>query len=211
MLNIPIFVMIYAGVCISLYQLYAIYYHQNFGDQEKHDAEGTEQLEELSRQAKEYASTGASPGFLQTVKTVFGGDFDPRIAFVAFSGDGGERHAEPLLRRKHRLVCNGMIKIRHLALWKTRPPAWDIRAGLLMLIVLCSIVVVFLGGLSVYTIGYEVAATSLAWMNNEAILLGLIYALIVLTWLIAKFDLYMHDIYEIGKLNARFPPAAMTR
>ncbi len=201
MLSILIFFLIYAGVSFAVYQLYDIYHHQNFGDEEKRAREGTASLEALSQRAKEYRETGSSAGLVEGVRAFFGGELDPRVALAAFSRGEGLPNVEPLLRRKHRLVCNEKIRIRHPFGITTNPPARNTRGLALSAIIINCLLALFLGGLSVYSIGYDVPA---AWMHDESILMLLIYALILFTHLIAKADVYMNDLYLIGKLNRYF-------
>lgn len=202
MLSILIFFLIYAGVSIAVYQLYDIYHSQNFADEEKRARAGKQELEDLALKAKTYRETGASAGFVQGVNAFFGSGFDPRVALAAFSPSDELPNVEPLLRRKNNIICNGKIRIRHAFGLKTRPPTKDTRGMAIAVIIINCLLALFLGGLSVYSIGYDVPA---AWMNDEATLMVLIYALILFTHLIAKLDNYMNDLYQIGKLNRHFP------
>ncbi|MGB8714610.1 MAG: hypothetical protein WCD50_15980 [Onishia taeanensis] len=202
MLSILVFFLIYAGVSIAVYQLYDIYHSQNFADEEKRARIGGQEVEELAHKAKEYRETGASMGFVKDVKAFFGSDFDPRVALAAFSQGDKLPNVEPLLRRKSNIICNGKISIRHAFGIKTNPPAKDSRGVAIAVIIINCLLALFLGGLSVYSIGYDVPA---AWMHDESILMLLIYALILFTHLIAKLDKYMNDLYQIGQLNRHFP------
>jgi hypothetical protein len=202
MLSILIFFLIYAGVSITVYQLYDIYHSQNFADEEKRARIGGQEIEDLAHQAKEYRETGSSTGFIKGVKAFFGSDFDPRIALAAFSQGDKLPNVEPLLRRKSNITCNGKIRIRHPFGIKTNPPSKDSRGIAIALIIINCLLALFLGGLSVYSIGYDVPA---AWMHDESILMLLIYALILFTHLIARADNYLSDLYQIGKLNRHFP------
>lgn len=201
MLSILIFVMIYAGVTLALYQVYDIHYNLNFDDEEIKSRAESELLKDLSSKAKQYEESGATSGFIQTVKDVFGRGLDYRIVLAAFAEEKKYAYAEPLLRRKGKVVSNGEIKILHLPFWKTSPPKKDIRGILLPLIILNSLLVLGLGGLSVYTIAYKVSIDSLWWFNDELILMLIIYTLVLINHLVSKFDIYMHDLYQIGKLS----------
>lgn len=202
MLSILIFFLIYAGVSIAVYQLYDIYHSQNFADEEKRARIGKQEVEELANKAKEYRETGSSTAFVKGVKAFFGNDFEPRVALAAFSRADELPNVEPLLRRKNNIICNGKIRIRHPFGIKTNPPSKDSRGIAIALIIINCLLALFLGGLSVYSIGYDVPA---AWMHDESILMLLIYALILFTHLIAKADNYLNDLYQIGKLNQYFP------
>nr|WP_297462085.1 hypothetical protein [uncultured Halomonas sp.] len=201
MLSALLFFMIFVGVTISVLQIYNFHYNLNFGVKEKRSHAEEKSLNELTIKAKETSETGSSPGFIQAAKDVFGRDFDHRIVLAAFSGENREIYAEPLLRRKNNIVCNGKIKILHLPFWKTNPPKKDIRGLLLKIVFINCLLALFFGGLSVYTIAYEASAGYFSWFNNELILMLLIYALVLLTYVVSKFDIYMHDIYMIGKLD----------
>ncbi len=204
MLEFLMIVMIYAGVAIAIYQLYDIYCNQSQSIEEEDDKTHAvrKSLKRLAVKAEQYRS-GESSGFSQAVKDIYGPDIDPRLVLAAFASEQPQSTAEALLRRKHKVVANGRIKIQQLPFWKTNPPTLDIRGALLTVIIANSLGVLFLGGLGVYTMAYEVSIASLAWANSSVVLVMLIYALIVLTHLLAKFDSYMHDIHQIGKLNER--------
>lgn len=202
MLSILIFFLIYVGVSMAVYQLYDIYHRQNFGDEEKRARKGRQELGDLAHKAREYRETGGSAGFVQGVKAFFGSDFDPRVALAAFSQGEELPNVEPLLRRKNNILCNGKIRICHPLGIRTNPPTKDSRGVSIALIIINCLLALFLGGLSVYAIGYDVPA---AWMQDESILMLLIYALILFTHLIAKVDNYLNDLYQIGQLNPHFP------
>lgn len=203
MLEFSILFLIYAGVAVSIYQLYDIYCNQSQSIEEEDNETHAmrKDLKGLSLQAEEYSRTGSSSGFMQAVKDIYGRDFDPRLVLAAFSTEKSQYNAEALLRRKNNVLVNGKIKIRHLPFWKTNPPMTDIRGPLLTIIIINSLLVLFLGGLGVYTMAYEVSVTYLAWANSGLVLMLMIYSLILLTHILSKFDGYMHDIYRIGQLN----------
>ncbi|SFH27513.1 hypothetical protein [Modicisalibacter xianhensis] len=203
MLSILIYVLIYAGVTLALYQVYDIHYNLNFDDEDTRSRTENEELEALSREAKAYEETGESAGFVQAAHRIFGRSFDYRIALVAFREGTQKTYAEPLLRRKRHVVSDGGLKVRHLASWTTRPPGNDIRGVLLPVIIVNCLLVLFLGGLSVYTIAYEVPMEALQWANDEFILMVIIGVLLLMNFAISKFDIYMHDLYQLGKLSER--------
>ncbi|WP_192035345.1 hypothetical protein [Halomonas sp. YLGW01] len=221
MLSILVYFLIYAGVSMAVYQLYDIYHHQNFGDEERRSRAGKDAIEDLAHQARAYEATGDATDFLRGVKAFFGDAFDPRVALAAFSRssdslsdnsrtdtakDQALPNVEPLLRRKHRIHCNAGIRIRHPLGVTTAPPTRDIRGALLSLIIINCLLALFLGGLSVYSIGYDVPAV---WMQDESILMLAIYGLILITHLIAKLDLYLHDLHQIGRLTPHLPAASL--
>ncbi|QEM81934.1 hypothetical protein [Halomonas binhaiensis] len=203
MQDILIMLLIYVGVCISLYQFYDVYCRQNMSDEEKRTDYEKQEFKELSLKARQYADTGAEAGFLSAAKRIFGSNLDYRIVLAALSRDPQTVSVETLIRRKRHIVTNGEVKIRHVFSWVTKPPVKDTRGLMLALVVAFSILVLFLGGWSVYTIGYEVSVPSLTWLNNNALIMSLIYMLILMTYVISRLDGYLHDIYRIGQLRMR--------
>ncbi|ALM53232.1 hypothetical protein [Halomonas huangheensis] len=201
MTSLVVYLLIFVGVTLALYQFYAIYDYQNFGDDEQRDESASAPLRELLASAREYSRTGEDEAFLKALRQVFGDSLDRRIAEAAFCGNPPALRPEPLVRRRHRIRLNGSIRIEALPGWITRPPQVDIRGFLLMLISANCLLVLFLGGLSIYTLGYQIQVPTLAWTNQAWILMVLIYLLIAVTWLVSRFDLYMHDLYQIGQLN----------
>jgi hypothetical protein len=202
MLSFLIFFMIFVGVTVSLYQVYDVHYNLNFDDEDQRPRTLNKELEFLSDKANEYAKTGSSPSFIQAVNRIFGQGFDHRVVFTALTGDRKQNYAAPLLRRKKNIVSNGCLKILHLPFWKTNPPTRDLRGLLLTFIIANSLLALFWGAMSVYTVAYEVSISQLAWLNDEFFLMVLIYLSILLTYAASKLELYMHDIYQVGKLNS---------
>lgn len=195
------FVLIYAGVLIAIYQLYRLYSEQVVADPEAPSLDADPDVQALAALARESARTGASTGLAQAVARVFGRDVDPRLVLAAFAQDREGSAARALLRRRHRLVCRNTLRIRHLPGWQTRPPGRDPRGALLAVTIVSCLLAIFLGGLSVFTIGYEVPAGPLAWLNREGVLMLLIYALVGVIHLVARLDRYLHDLYQIGRLE----------
>ncbi|WP_110648672.1 hypothetical protein [Salinicola peritrichatus] len=196
MLTVLMLFLIFAGVAIAVYQVYDIYYDQNFGDDERRPETAAAEADG----ADAYASA-RSASWMQRFEALLGSDIDRRVVQAALAGNDTAAMVEPLRRRKRRLVCNGKIQIRHLPFWKTSPPRRDLRPALLIAVLVNCLLVLFLGGLSLYTIAYEVPGQAFAWTNSKFVLMVMIYTLIVLTYLISRFDRYMHDLYQIGKLN----------
>ncbi|MCG7600118.1 hypothetical protein MHM84_09985 [Halomonas sp. McH1-25] len=202
MLSFLVFCMIFVGVTISLYQVYDVHYNLNFDDEEQRPHALNKELKELSDKANEYSETGSPHNFMQAVNHIFGHGFDHRVVLAALTGERRHAYAEPLLRRKNNVVLNGRLKILHLPFWKTNPPTKSVRGILLTFILVNSLLALFWGAMSVYTVAYEVSISQLSWLNDEAILMALVYFSILLTYLASKLDSYMHDIYQVGKLNS---------
>lgn len=202
MQDILVYTLIYLGVVLAIYQVYSIYSEQIFGDRECHDDAA---LRELAAEAG--GTRPASAAFRQAVAERFGPELDPRLALAAVTGGRAAATAGPLRRRASRLRCGNGLRVRHPLGWQTRPPSRNPRGVLLAVIIVNCLAAIFLGGLSVYTLGYEVSAPSLAWMNREAVLMLLIYAIVLITQLVARLDGYLHDLYQIGRLAPHLPDA----
>ena len=76
----------------------------------------------------------------------------------------------------------------------------DVRGFLMTLIILNCFLIQLLGAMSIYTLNYEVSSSLLIWLNNPLVVALVIYTLIFITYVISKFDMYMHDLYQLGKL-----------
>ncbi|MBS3669722.1 hypothetical protein KGA68_17490 [Halomonas boliviensis] len=203
-----VFFMIFVGVTVALYQVYDIHYNINIGNDKKLSKADKSRLKVLSEQAKTAQQNHAWADFEQSAANVFGPEFNRDIALAAFSEEEAGSYAIPLLRRKKRLSFNGVregaesncIKVHHLPFWKTTLPRTNIRAALIILVILNCFLVQLLAAMSVYTLGYPVSTPWLAWLNDPMAVMLLIYAFIFASLLITKFDRYMHDLYQLGKL-----------
>ncbi|MDH4573825.1 hypothetical protein [Salinicola acroporae] len=200
MLSVLTFFLIFLGVAVSVYQVYDIYYAQNFEDDERQASRETP-LGQLSRHAERYAATGESQRLLDTASRFFGAHLNPHLVLSAAKLPNAPRYLGALLRRRRRILANGQPRVRHFLAWKTDLPRKDSRPLLLSLVLVNCLVVMFLGGLSLYTVVYRVSLDSLAWANSDWILMLLIYLVIVMTHGISRLDGYLHDLYLIGALN----------
>lgn len=200
--------MIFVGVTVALYQVYEIHYNINFGNDKKLSTADKSHLLVLSKQAKTATQPHARAAFDQAAASTLGPDFNRDIALAAFAEEEEGRYAIPLLRRKKRLSFNGVregaersrIKVRHLAFWKTTLPNFNIRAALITLVIFNCFLVQLLAAMSIYTISYPVSTPLLSWLNDPLLVMLVIYAFIFISLLISKFDRYMHDLYQLGKL-----------
>ncbi|CAM0557531.1 hypothetical protein EHLJMEHL_02623 [Vreelandella titanicae] len=212
MLIYIVFLMIFVGVTAALYQVYEIHYNINVGNDKKLSKADKSDLQALSEQAKTATQTHARSDFDQAAANTLSPNLDREIALKAFAEEEKGVYAIPLLRRKARLRFNGescvsknsaninSVKVRHLPFWKTTLPRTNIRAALITLVILNCFLVQLLAAMSVYTLGYPVSTPWLAWLNDPMAVMLLIYAFIVTSLLITKFDRYMHDLYQLGKL-----------
>lgn len=205
MLIYIVFLMIFVGVTVALYQVYEIHYNINVGNAKKLSTAGKSHLKALYEQAKTAAQTHERAGFDQAAANALGPEFDRDIALEAFAEEEEGAYAIPLLRRKKRLLFNGdrgvgRISVRHLPFWKTTLPRINIRAALITLVIVNCFLVQLLAAMSIYTISYPISTPMLAWLNDPLVVMLVIYAFIFMTLLISKFDRYMHDLYQLGKL-----------
>ena len=208
MLIYIVFLMIFVGVTVALYQVYEIHYNINVGNDKKLSKADKSHLNTLANQAKVATQTHARTDFDQMAASTLGPGFDRDIALAAFSEGEAGSYAIPLLRRKKRLSFNGVregaegkrIKVRHLPFWKTTLPHINIRAALIALVIVNCFLVQLLAAMTVYTISYPISTPLLAWLNEPLIVMLVIYAFIFMTFLISTLDRYMHDLYQLGEL-----------
>lgn len=203
MLIYIVFLIIFTGVTGALYQVYETHYNINVGNDKKLSDTDKRRLKELSAKAITAAQTNASSAFDQAVSNVLGPDFNRDIALAAFAEEEAGRYAIPLLRRKARLRFNGdndEVIVRHLPFWTTQLPRINIRSGLIAWVIVNCFLVQWLGAMSIYTLNYPVSLPWLAWLNEPLVVMLLIYALLFVSFMIAKLDRYMHDLYRLGEL-----------
>lgn len=202
-----IFLMVFVGVTAALYQVYEIHYNINFGNEKKLSKVDQRYLKELSHKAKTALQINESSEFDQAVTYCLGAPFNREIALAAFSDD--KNGAGPaLLRRKARLnfradekyINRSDIRVRHLPFLKTKLPTVNIRSLMLTLVIANCFLAQLMGAMSIYTIHYEFSRAYLVWLNEPVIVMLLIYILIFITYSISKFDMYMHDLYQISSL-----------
>lgn len=200
MLMFLIFFMIFVGVTTALYQVYETHYSINAGNQKRLSDTDKNYLKELSEKAKVTTQPSVYSDFGQMIDNIFGPQFDRKVALKAFTEKEESTYVIPLLRRKARLSYNGNVKVRHLPFWRTRLPSVDVRGMLITLVIVNCFLIQLLGAMSIYTVHYEVSMPLLVWLNDPLIVMLSIYALILLTYVISRLDMYMHDIYQLGRL-----------
>ncbi|WP_110686600.1 hypothetical protein [Salinicola aestuarinus] len=193
MLTALVLLLNFIGVAIAVYQVYDIYYEQNVGDEERERAE-----------TNEAGWQGGAPA----IAALREANVDPRVLEAVTAREDAARFLQPLRRRRQRLVFEDRLKVRHLPFWTSSLPRRDLRLTLLSVVLVNCLLVLFLGGLSLYTVAYQVPGDTFAWMNSEVVLMGLIYALVALTHGVAWLDRYLHDLYKIGQLMAWSPESA---
>ncbi len=207
MMTYVAFFLIFVGVTFALHQVYSVHYAINFEDEEERPERVNQALKTLSEEAQHCAEGEPSPGFAQAVRRLFGGGVDARLVLAAMAKGRQKAFAEPLLRRRGRLETRhepqGDLTVTHLPGWKTRPPRRYRRGPVLVLVMACSLLALFWGGMSIYTAAYPVAVPALAWANHLWVLTGLVYASALLAFAASRLDLYLHDLQQIGRLNRR--------
>ncbi|MCS2608097.1 hypothetical protein [Halomonas dongshanensis] len=199
MLSAFIYVMIFVGVTVTLYQLYEVNYAINFGNKKKLSPEDAAHYDRLAAEAAR-SDDGEGSGFAQAVREIFGADMNPRLVRSALAENEGDT-ARALLRRKHRITLDQGVCVRHLPFWSSRPPRWDVRGLLIALVIINSLFGQFLGGMSIYTLLYPITMSGFTWLNDPLALMIAIFALVPLTYAIARLDLYLNDLYRIGRLT----------
>lgn len=201
MLVFVIFLMIFVGVTFALYQVYETHFNINFGNEKKLSSTDFSHLNELSNNAQTATLTSEWSGFDQAVTNILGSGFSRDLVREAFTAEKESTYAIPLVRRRNRLVLSsGHVNVRYLPCLKTSLPKVDVRGLLITLIIFNCFLVQLLGAMSIYTLGYAVSMPLLVWFNEPLIVMLVIYALIFMTYVIAKLDMYMHDLYQLGKL-----------
>lgn len=196
-----IFVIILVGVTAALYQVYDVNHNINVGNEKKLSRADKARLAELSAKAKTSSNEHSEAEFDQAAAAVFGPGITRKMALTAFNDEEEGRYAIPLLRRREKLVYNGDVKVKHLSFWVTKLPKFDVRGLLITLVIINCFLAQLLGGMSIYTIHYKFSASALLWINEPFYLMIIIYVLIFMTFCISRFDMYMNDIYQIGKLS----------
>ncbi|MBP5979804.1 MAG: hypothetical protein KA748_06335 [Halomonas sp.] len=210
MLTVFIYFMIFVGVTVALYQVYEVNYNINFANDLKLSSIDKEHLSELTQKAGAVRQTHDASTFNQAVTRIFGPRLDPGLALVAFTEEKPGTYAIPLLRRRQQLYFNEEISVHHLSFWKARLPKWDPRVLMISLVIINSMLAQFLGGMSIYTLVYPFSSATFVWLNEPVVLMLLTFVLIVISHGIFRLDMYLHDLYQIGKL-ARQTPAGNHR
>lgn len=201
------FFLIFVGVTFALHQVYSVHYAINFEDEEERPERVNQALKTLADEAESCRDGEPSEGFKQAVARIFGGGVAPRLVLAAVAPGSRKAFAEPLLRRRGRIESRseprGELTVAHLPFWKTRPPRRYRRGPVLVLVMACSLMALFWGGMSIFTAAYPVAAPALAWLNSLAVLTALVYASALLAFAASRLDLYLHDLQQIGRLDRR--------
>ncbi|GED22293.1 hypothetical protein HHA01_12700 [Halomonas halmophila] len=191
------FLLIFVGVTFALYQVYSVHYTLNFDDEAERPEQVNRDMKTLVEAAGSGVSGGPSPDFEAEVRRLFGQVVSARLVLTAVHTGC----LEPLLRRRRRVENRDGLIIAHLPFWKTRPPARYPRGLILTCLILCSLLALFWGGMSVFTLGYPLQGAGLAWANHLGVLTALVYVSALLAWGAAKLDGYLHDIQQIGRLS----------
>lgn len=203
MLVYIVFLLIIVGVTAALYQVYETHYNINFGNDKKLSNADKSHLTTLSNDARLAVESNDWSTFDQSVSRLLGTDIDLEIARTAFSQEQESTYAIPLLRRRQRLIFKrdkANTRVRHMPGFSTRLPTIDVRGILITLIITNCFLVQLLGGMSIYTLNYEVSMTGLVWLNDPFAVMVVIYAFIFTSYVMARLDMYLHDLHQLGKL-----------
>ncbi|WP_251976595.1 hypothetical protein [Salinicola avicenniae] len=188
MQTVVVLALIFAGVAFAVYQVYDIYYSQNFGDAEK-------------RAESSSASGESASAHENHLRQLLG----EQLASAAMNDPALSANPEPLVRRRRTILLAGAneVRIRYLPFWTGKPVSRDYRQPLLIVVLCNCLLAMFLGGLSLYTMTYRVPGEAFAWMNDETVILAILAVVVFATHVLSKLDLFLHDIYQIGQLNRR--------
>ncbi|MGP8289182.1 hypothetical protein ACT3OH_02795 [Vreelandella zhanjiangensis] len=205
MLTVFIYFMIFVGVTVALYQVYEVNYNINFANDLKLSSADKEYLSELTQKASAAEQTHDTSAFNQAVVRAFGPGLAPELALAAFTEEKPGTYAIPLLRRRQQLDFGEAISVRHLPFWKARLPKWNARVLMISLVIINSMLAQFLGGMSIYTLLYPFSSAAFVWLNEPVILMLLTFVLTLISHGIFRLDMYLHDLYQIGKLARQTP------
>ncbi|MBE0462169.1 MAG: hypothetical protein ACTIDY_01150 [Halomonadaceae bacterium] len=198
MLTVFIYLMIFVGVTAALYQVYEVNYNINFANDLKLSGAEKAHLDELAQKAEGAKAGGDASAFNQAVARIFGPNLDPHLVLRAFSEEKLSTYAIPLVRRRKRLEKGREASLRHL-------PRHNIRVLMISLVIVNSMLAQFLGGMSIFTLLYPATSPAFTWLNSPAILMLLTFVLIAASHGISRFDMYRHDLYQIGELMRQTP------
>lgn len=212
MLTALVFLMILVGVTTSWYQIYQMHFNINTYDSAKLSGKKNRQFEKL-RVFEMRAVENQNPSLFDAAAVdIFGNDFNVEALRIAFSKAGQEIYGVPLLRRRNGLVLNSSCKkgsgrttARHALCLKTGLPSINLRSFFMIAVIANGGLIQLLAAMSIYTIHYEVSVSVLKWINQPVMIMSMIFFIVFLSYLIAKVDAYLHDLYQVGKLNQLAP------
>ena len=212
MLTALVFLMIVLGVTVSWYQIYQMHFNINTYDSVKLTGKKNRQFEKLSVNEKRAVENQDTSLLDEAAVDIFGNDFNVAALRIAFSKEGQETYGVPLLRRKRGLVLNassekgtGRVSARHAPGFKTGLPSINLRSFFIVAVIANGGLIQLLAAMSIYTIHYEVSVSVLEWMNQPVMIMSAIFFIVLLNYLISKVDAYLHDLYQVGKLNQLAP------
>ena len=212
MLTALVFLMILVGVTISWYQIYQMHFNINTYDSAKLSGKKNRQFEKLRVYEKRAVENQDASLLDEAAVDVFGDDFNVAALRIAFSKEGREIYGVPLLRRKKGLVLNssskkgrGSTSARHALCFKTGLPSINLRSFFMVAVIANGGLIQLLAAMSIYTIHYEVSVSVLKWINQPVMIMSAIFFIVLLNYLISKVDAYLHDLYQVGKLNQLAP------
>ncbi|UYF99642.1 hypothetical protein [Halomonas sp. GD1P12] len=201
MLIALVYGLIFVGVTATLYQLYAVNYAINFDNAQKLSSTNRAKLARLGAAAGQggQGKDTHAETFDHAVDATLGEHFDKTLAREAIESND-ENAARALLRRHDDLRFGSRVSARMGPLGRAHLPRRDWRALFITLVIINSLIAQFLGGMSIYTLLYPVQAPALVWLNEPAILMGLIFLLLPVNHLLGQLDFYLNDLYRIGRL-----------
>ncbi|XQU09231.1 hypothetical protein P4544_05520 [Halomonas sp. LY9] len=208
MITVLIFLMIFVGVTAAWYQIYQMHFTINTPNDAKLSGHKSRQLDTLTAAQQTSSDEADASRFEEAATCIFGRGFNIEALRIAFSQEGREAYALPLLRRQRKLTRpsshqagEGGVRVRHLGLFKTRLPSINVRSAFILAVIANCGLVQLLAAMSVYTIHYSVDVSALAWVNQPTMILLAIWGVVLLNALIFRWDAYTHDLYQIRQLN----------
>lgn len=187
----------------ALYQVYETHYRINFGNDKKLSDEDKSLLTTLSDDACLTLKTDDWSTFDQSISRLLGTAIPRDIARMAFAQEQKSTYTIPLLRSRQRLMFKSdkaNTLVRHVPGLITKLPTLNVRGLLITLIIINCFLVQLLGAMSIYTLNYEVSMPALVWLNDPFAVMVVIYAFIFTSYVMARLDMYLHDLYQLGKL-----------
>lgn len=212
MLTALVFLMILVGVTISWYQIYQMHFNINTYDSSKLSGKKSSQFEKLRANEKRAVENQDTSLLDEAAVDIFGNDFNVEALRIAFSEAGQERYGVPLLKRRKGLVLNascqkrsGRAIARHAPCITTGLPSINLRSFFIVAVIANGGLIQLLAAMSIYTIHYKVSVSILAWINQPVMIMSTIFFIVLLNYLISRIDAYLHDLYQVEKLNRLAP------
>lgn len=208
MLTVLIFFLIFVGVTLALYQVYALHFNINFDHAKKLSKESKSNVNALTLAFRDSEEGTNLANRKHVITTLLGKELEPHVAHRAFSEQGINVYGVSLIRRYKKMVFEDAGQksltsepmVRHFPFFKTRLPRVNARGLLIILVIFNCCLTQLLGAMSIYTISYSVNVFGFHWLNEPVFVMLAIYAIVLINLVIFKLDMYLHDLYTIRQL-----------